>query len=130
MKTQLCKRTQMHYFAAAMLPGADSGAPGSPDAAVGGERPSFRFPPTRAAQDLRSRGVFLEDPCYAGKIEPSRWMEAVGAVGAVIVAALALAVCINSSSMAGRTTFNANPGPGIVASASVAPTFVVPVQSR
>jgi hypothetical protein len=91
----------------------------------------FRFPPTRAARASRSRGVFLKDSDRIASPRRSRWLEPLAVVGTLVVAVLALAVCVNTSSTVASAAFGAaNPGPAIVAAASVAPPFVLPVQGR
>jgi hypothetical protein len=60
----------------------------------------------------------------------SRWIEAPLAIVALAIAAFALAVCVNAPSILAGATFGANPGPAIVAAASVAPPFVLPANSR
>jgi hypothetical protein len=81
------------------------------------DRPSrrYRLPPTRAARLSRSRGVFLAP----GK----RTLSAV-----VLAAALvALAVALCTAKLVDSTAFSVNPGPRLVASASVAPAIFAPV---
>jgi len=60
----------------------------------------------------------------------SRWIEAPLAILALAIAAFALAVCVNAPSIVAGATFGTNPGPAIVAAASVAPPFVLPANSR
>ena len=60
----------------------------------------------------------------------SRWIEAPVAILALAIAAFALAVCVNAPSIVAGATFGTNPGPAIVAAASVAPPFVLPAKSR
>ncbi|MGH8714382.1 MAG: hypothetical protein ACREYB_10290 [Casimicrobiaceae bacterium] len=75
------------------------------------DRPSrrYRLPPTRAARSSRSRGVFF-GPCW-------RTLSAVVAAAALV--ALTAALC--STSLVNSSAFNANPGPQLVASASLVP---------
>lgn len=87
----------------------------------------LRFPPTRAARASRSRGVFLDDRDNSGR---SRWIEVPVALVALAVAAFAVVVCLNASWLVAGPSLGANPGPGIVAAASVAPSFVEPVKLR
>jgi len=94
------------------------------------ERSGVRFPPTRAARSPRGRGVFLKDADNtAGKGRP-RWIEIPVAIVAVAVAAFALTVCFNAPSIVASGAFGPNPGPGMVAAASVAPPFVLPTKLR
>ena len=93
------------------------------------ERPGFRFPPTRAARSSRGRGIFLKEGEKAsGKGRP-RWIEVPVAIVALAVAAFALTVCFNAPSIVAGA-FGPNPGPAIVAAASVAPPFVLPAKLR
>ena len=59
-----------------------------------------------------------------------RWIEVPVAIVALAVAAFALAVCFNAPSIVAGATLGTNPGPAIVAAASVAPPFVLPANSR
>ena len=134
MDKNLEKRTQSSsQVASAVLQGRAQRAPsvaGSPAGALGYARePSpLRFPPTRAARASRGRGVFLEKADQGtGR---SRWIEAPLAILALAIAAFALAVCVNAPSIVAGATFGTNPGPAIVAAASVAPPFVLPANSR
>jgi hypothetical protein len=91
----------------------------------------LRFPPTRAARASRSRGVFLKGSEGLVKPRRSRWLEPLAVLGTMVAAVLALAVCMNGTSTVASTAFGAvNPGPAIVAAASVAPPFVLPLQAR
>src|SRR5947207_1884118 len=90
----------------------------------------LRFPPTRAARASRSRGVFLGDRGEVGNSGRSRWIEVPVALVALAVAAFAVVVCLNASWLVGGPSLGANPGPGIVAAASVAPSFIEPVKLR
>ncbi len=69
----------------------------------------YRLPPTRAARSSRSRGVFFAP----GK----RALSAVVAAAAVIV----LGAMLGTATFVDSATFNANAGPRLVASASLAP---------
>ena len=100
---------------------------GSPPAS---ELPGLRFPPTRAARASRGRGVFLEDGDKVRGGGRPRWIEVPVAIVALAIAAFAVTVYINAPSMVAGGTFGPNPGPAIVAAASVAPSFVLPAQSR
>lgn len=90
----------------------------------------LRFPPTRAARASRSRGLFLDDRDEIGNAGHSRWIEVPVALVALAVAAFALVVCLNATWLVERPSVGANPGPGIVAAASVAPAFVEPLKLR
>lgn len=90
----------------------------------------LRFPPTRAARASRGRGVFLEKADRGRGAGRSRRIEAPLAIVALAIAAFALAVCVNAPSIVAGGTFGTNPGPAIVAAASVAPPFVLPANSR
>ena len=72
----------------------------------------------------------MAEPSEAPSGERSRWVDALGMLGAMAVAALALAVCVNTTSVLATAAFGANSGPTIAAAASVVPPFVLPVQSR
>jgi hypothetical protein len=73
----------------------------------------YRLPPTRAARSSRSRGVFFAP----GK----RLLSAV-----VIAAALfTLAAMLGTTKVVDSATFNANAGPRLVASASLAPAPIL-----
>jgi hypothetical protein len=98
--------------------------------ALGREHSGLRFPPTRAARATRGRGVFLGHADEVNGTGRARWIEAPVAIVALAVAAFALAVCFNAPSIVAGATFGANPGPAIVAAASVAPPFVLPANSR
>jgi len=94
------------------------------------EHSALRFPPTRAARASRGRGVFLEKAGRGMGAGRSRWIEAPLAILALAIAAFALAVCVNAPSIVAGATFGTNPGPAIVAAASVAPPFILPANSR
>jgi hypothetical protein len=73
----------------------------------------YRLPPTRAARSPRSRGVFFAP----GK----RTLSAV-----VVAAALfALAAMLGTTTVVDSASFNANAGPRLVASASLAPAPIL-----
>jgi hypothetical protein len=73
----------------------------------------YRLPPTRAARSSRSRGVFFAP----GK----RLLSAV-----VIAAALfTVAAMFGTTAVVDSATFNANAGPRLVASASLAPAPIL-----
>ena len=73
----------------------------------------YRLPPTRAARSSRSRGVFFAP----GK----RVLSAV-----VIAAALfTMAAMFGTATVVDSATFNANAGPRLVASASLAPAPIL-----
>lgn len=69
----------------------------------------YRLPPTRAARSPRSRGVFFA---------PGKRM-----LSAVVVAAalFTLAAMLGTTTVVDSASFNANAGPRLVASASLAP---------
>jgi hypothetical protein len=73
----------------------------------------YRLPPTRAARSPRSRGVFFAP----GK----RMLSAV----VVAVALFALAAMLGTNKVVDSATFNANSGPRLVASASLAPAPIL-----
>jgi hypothetical protein len=98
------------------------------DCALGRAAPDLRFPPTRAARSPRSRGVFLETCEENPSAKSTRWVEVPVAIVALAVAAFALAVCFSAPTIVAGTTVGANPGPGIVAAASVAPPFILPLR--
>jgi hypothetical protein len=134
MEKCLDKRNQIRLqVASLLLPSLEQGAArvaGSPGLPPRSDDRALRFPPTRAARVSRSRGVFLAEPSEAPSGERSRWVDALGMLGAMAVAALALAVCVNTTSVLATAAFGANSGPTIAAAASVVPPFVLPVQSR
>jgi hypothetical protein len=101
-----------------------------PTASLPGDRSVLRLPPTRAARASRSRGVFLEAPAEVGSAERANWIEVPVAIIALGVAAFALAVCFRATSLVAGPTVGINPGPAIVAAASVAPPFVEPLKLR
>jgi hypothetical protein len=136
MDKNLEKRTQsgsqIASAARQTMPQRAPSVAGSPawSLAHGGEHSGLRFPPTRAARASRGRGVFLEDAAEVKGTGRARWIEAPVAIVALAVAAFALAVCFNAPSIVAGATFGTNPGPAIVAAASVAPPFVLPANSR
>lgn len=134
MEKCLDKRNQIRLqVPSALLPSVEPKVPstaGSPGLALRSDDCARRFPPTRAARASRSRGVFLVGPDEIPSAARSRWIDALGVLGALAVAALALLVCMNTTSMLASAAFGANSGPTIAAAASVVPPFVLPVQSR
>jgi hypothetical protein len=73
----------------------------------------YRLPPTRAARSSRSRGVFFA---------PGKRLLS----GVVIAAALfTLAAMLGTTKVVDSATFNANAGPRLVASASLAPAPIL-----
>jgi hypothetical protein len=94
------------------------------------ERPGLSFPPTRAARSSRGRGVFLGDADQPKGRRRPRWVEVPVAIVALAVAAFALTVCFNAPSIVSSGAFGPNPGPAMVAAASVAPPFVLPAKLR
>ena len=98
--------------------------------AQGREHSGLRFPPTRAARASRGRGVFLEEADEVKGTGRARWIEVPVAMVALAVAAFALAVCFNAPSIVAGATLGTNPGPAIVAAASVAPPFVLPANAH
>jgi hypothetical protein len=79
------------------------------------DAPSSRYclPPTRAARSPRSRGVFFAP----GK----RTLSAV----VIAVALFTLAAMLGTTTVVDSATFNANAGPRLVASASLAPAPIL-----
>jgi hypothetical protein len=75
-----------------------------------------RLPPTRAARSSRSRGVFLA---------PSKRMLSVAVAAAAL---FALAAMLGTARVIDSPTFNANAGPPLVASASLAPAPIAALQ--
>ena len=116
MDKNLEKRTENRtQVAAALLPGDRSG---------------LHLPPTRAARASRGRGVFLEDGDKVRGGGRPRWIEVPVAIVALAIAAFAVTVYINAPSIVAGGSFGPNPGPAMVAAASVAPSFVLPAKSR
>jgi hypothetical protein len=136
MDKNLEKRTQSRpQVAPAVLQGTAQMAPsvaGSPAAslATGRQHSGLRLPPTRAARASRGRGVFLEEHDEVMSAGWARWVEVLVAFVALAVAAVALAVCVNAPSVVAGAAFGTNPGPAIVAAASVAPPFILPAKLR
>jgi hypothetical protein len=136
MDKNLEKRTQSDFQVASAAPrSVAQRAPsvaGSPAwvLAHGREHSGLRFPPTRAARASRGRGVFLEEADEVKGTGRARWIEVPVAIVALAVAAFALAVCFNAPSIVTGATLGTNPGPAIIAAASVAPPFVLPANSR
>ncbi|MEP6996144.1 MAG: hypothetical protein ABI900_00770 [Betaproteobacteria bacterium] len=79
------------------------------------EAPSrrYRLPPTRAARSSRSRGVFFA---------PGKRMLSVVFLAAAL---FALAATLGTAKVVDSATFNANAGPRLVASASLAPPAIL-----
>ena len=73
----------------------------------------YRLPPTRAARSSRSRGVFFAP----GK----RLLSAV----VIAVALFTMAAMFGTATVVDSATFNANAGPRLVASASLAPAPIL-----
>ena len=133
MDKNLEKRTQTNSQVASAVPRSRAQrAPsvGAGSLAQASEHSGLRFPPTRAARASRGRGVFSEEADKGLGAGRSRWIEAPLAILALAIAAFALAVCVNAPSIVAGATFGTNPGPAIVAAASVAPPFVLPANSR
>ena len=136
MDKNLEKRTQSSSQVASAVPqGTAQRTPnvaGSPAGSLAhaSEHSGLRFPPTRAARASRGRGVFLEKADEGMGTARSRWIEAPLAILALAIAAFALAVCVNAPSIVAGASSGTNPGPAIVAAASVAPAFVLPANSR
>jgi hypothetical protein len=122
--------TAANYDAAASRDDEAQGSSRMQSSDAAGRQLPLRFPPTRAARASRSRGVFLKEAGQIVQGERAHWTEVVMTLGALVVAALALAVCVKTSSVVGSPAIGANPGPAIVAAASVAPPFVAPTKSR
>jgi len=93
------------------------------------EAPRFRLPPTRAARSPRSRGGFLVGSPDRSR-PPRSVIKALLAALAMAICGVALAVFASAPSIMSGAALTANPGPGMVASTSVAPSFVVPVKRR
>ena len=88
-----------------------------------------RLPPTRAARVPRSRGTFLDGVRSAHP----KWRHLVGASLKPVplaIACILLALLAYSPSIVTGVALSHNPGPGIVASASVPPAFVIPAKRR
>jgi hypothetical protein len=85
------------------------------------------LPPTRAARVPRSRGTFLDGGRNAGQKKRHRALLTgfTLAIGGIL---LVLFAC--SPSIVSGVALSHNPGPAIVASASVAPEFVIPAKRR
>ncbi len=79
------------------------------------EAPSrrYRLPPTRAARSSRSRGVFFA---------PGKRMLSVVFLAAAL---FALAAMLGTAKVVDSAAFNANAGPRLVASASLAPPAIL-----
>jgi len=99
----------------------------------GDRRPELSFnprlPPTRAARVPRSRGTFLDGMRNA----IPKWNQLVGVSLKPIplaIACILLALLAYSPSIVTGVALSHNPGPGIVASASVPPAFVIPARRR
>jgi hypothetical protein len=84
------------------------------DIATAYSAPASRLPPTRAAQPTRSRGSFLD---------------AASTLVFAVIVTFAIAIAGAYPSLTRNLSY-ANPGPGLIASASVAPTFVFPTKPR
>jgi hypothetical protein len=136
MDKNLEKRTQSGSQVASAAPSSMAqrvpSVAGSPawSLAHGREHSGLRFPPTRAARASRGRGVFLKEADEVKGRGRARWIEVPVAIVALAVAAFAVAVCFNAPSIVAGATLGTNPGPAIVAAASVAPSFVIPAHSR
>ena len=70
----------------------------------------------------------MEEPDEVMGQRRPRWVERL--VAFVAVAAAALLVCISAPSVVAGAVNGTNPGPAIVAAASVAPPFVLPAKLR
>ena len=136
MDKNLDKRTQSRLpIASAELPSMTQKAPNVAGSPADGfsprrEQTGLRFPPTRAARASRGRGVFLDESDEAMSGKRSRWIEVPVAIVALAVAAFAVTVWINAPSVVASSALGTNPGPAMVAAASVAPAFVLPARSR
>ena len=73
----------------------------------------YRLPPTRAARSPRSRGVFFA---------PGKRMLSAVVIGAAL---FTLATMLGTTMVVNSATFNANAGPRLVASASLAPAPIL-----
>lgn len=126
--SQSCRQVSFEALSGAAEPAP--GVAGSAGLSPASGHSDFRFPPTRAARASRSRGVFLgeaEEAMNEGRV---RWIEVPVALVALAAAAFMLVVCVNASSIVAGPSIGSNPGPAIVAAASVPPNFVVPVRLR
>jgi hypothetical protein len=88
----------------------------------------LRLPPTRAARQPRSRGVFSAG---AGQRPERRKLRKAGvsiAAVAVAIVAIASALIVAAPAMVMGTGVSANPGPAIVGAASVPPAFIEPAK--
>jgi hypothetical protein len=85
---------------------------------------SLRLPPTRAARQPRSRGVF--SACAGQGLQRGKSSRARASIAALalVIVAIASAVIVGAPSVVMGTAVSANPGPGIVGAASVPPTFI------
>ncbi|MEO8738621.1 MAG: hypothetical protein ABI537_02825 [Casimicrobiaceae bacterium] len=90
-----------------------------------------RLPPTRAARTPRSRGVFLAEVKKSAAAARKRRLAdlLIGALAAAVVA-ISSALIMGAPSTIMGTALSFNPGPGIVAAASVPPTFMEPHKGR
>ena len=73
----------------------------------------YRLPPTRAARSPRSRGVFFA---------PGKRMLSAVVIGAAL---FTLAAMLGTTTVVDSASFNANVGPRLVASASLAPAPIL-----
>jgi hypothetical protein len=86
-----------------------------------------RLPPTRAARAPRSRGIFFG---RGGSTGPKKHHVVRASLTALMLGVCGILLAVFASRSISGVTLNANPGPGIVASASVAPAFMTPLKRR
>lgn len=86
-----------------------------------------RLPPTRAARAPRSRGTFFG---HGGSIGPKAHNVIKASLTALMLGVCGILLALFASRSISGVTLTANPGPGIVASASVAPAFMTPLKRR
>ena len=85
------------------------------------------LPPTRAARVPRSRGSFF---CHVGSTSPKKHHVIKASLTALMLGMCGILLALFASRSISGVTLTANPGPGIVASASVAPAFMTPLKRR
>lgn len=90
---------------------------------------TYPLPPTRAARTPRSRGTFLDSVCNV-RLKRNALARASLTGFTLVVGGILLALFAYSPSIVSGGALNANPGPGMFASASVAPAFMVPAKRR
>jgi len=85
---------------------------------------SLRLPPTRAARQPRSRGVFFAGANQGPERRKRRRAEISIAALAVVIVAIASAVIVGAPSVVMGAAAGVNPGPAIFGATSVPPTFI------